>query len=1803
MNKVRSTVKHMPRKAKLLTALLACVLVLTLVGVGMAETVPPEYILPYQTEADGGRPMESHKVQVANDALELSRPTEENCPPFNGEKQEDGKWKNESWAWDGSKVTGTVEAINDGTGLKNFKDNKGILRIANISENTLKVSFHYGLEFFSIRSLVTKGTLKIGDNNPIETNSEGSFTAQISAGEAIDILVTVQGYQNWGAYKQGAPHATLTITGITAETVSGSGEKVTLLAPGTDGSYTYKKSTDKTPTAVSDNTDVSYSIADNESVTLTAQPKEGYKFYLWEDGDGKILSATPEFVVRGTNGANPKSVRPVFVPDGTVAYYHIPDGILKGDYYYWQDAMSAARTNSNTNVVLLRDLELNRGMAYSRKEGEGITNNTLTIPSDVTLVVPYSGKLSTGLKDAVNVGDASNLNSIAETEYGFEQGYNKTGEAYRTLTVSKDYTLDVNGTLLVNAVQGATNGAAYNSHVLGGYGQMIVTGKVNVNDGGKLYARGYVTGEGKVEVLNNGTLYQMLQLVDWRGGSYSASVGSPTNNSYPTLPFSGYYLQNNMVHTTYCSGSSMKAQVVIAAMLNSRFDAPDAEIPVISNGTVDDATSLFVMGEDASVETVYDKSNDQLKVTLNGNTSMKCLKLNVGGFSLTTEGKELAISDNIQVTVASGKMTIAGGLKFLPGAKLTVAEKATLEIADNGKAFFYARKDYKDEYTFDKWRNKLQADKVIADAANKVMPAENADLDLQGSLVINGTLALSKSHPGLIAKDGASVTVNKELVKSDLKLYEPYMELKNNTGKVPDAPVLDDGDVEARLVASDRGEADYVFENRGWTAPKGAMVDDGSIATLEKGTTYKAYDSKWYSHKITVNYNMADNSTAPAATPVYTTKNECTFTAPKGYVITDITTGNTGIETANADTTDITPKSEGWRSVKLSNITAPEATLTATVKAYGRTVTWDCKTGDKTEQSYSYLPADAKEATLTFNGIVQINENEVKVNGNAPAANQITISKADGKTSVKVTGISADTRVTVPYSSSFTVTWKVRTDNGKVTSTTSQTEMNSATYALHNSDSTQNFWNVVEDAAIKLPTGSAAKVKERSNTDDITLTNVFSDTTVEIDITTYKHRVTTSTKVYKAADEKTDLAEKIVTFVNKDTYKPELTNIGTTDKYVVSKYEITGGTLGSKQNADACAILPKDVSIALSGKDVAVSLELQSYLYVWNWDATLNGKKMETNSGFTYTEYLTDRLTGGEPARPNDYTETPYYLTLRDYGEAGKYYHHFDEFAYEGYFGIDYRSLGNNRFAISGTQKLPDYTGGMGSASLADGVLTESSWAGKIALKDEQVTVALVSYATKVTVKAGTDKLPEGIFYADANGKDVTTADDAADRKDIVYGQFAYGEEGYDAHRFVKSYTIGSENAPGTTVNDVGALLGNRFTSDSVKKFHGMTIPADTVKTAASSANGELTVSLTTEEFWQVYAVSEDNGGNYTYLMFVPQVSEDGPVPIYAPKAEKFNVSCTRQTDKGGNHLYYPTLTVKEGENSFFQSCTYRSATLDAGGKTLYIEGASDGPDVYTSMKMVRFTLTPYDSSLTWNVDSASGTTYVTKDGTAYCGLNSDKTQMQKDIRYSNGTWTYTVPTGQTVATDGLTYSGCKAEYKDGMVTVSGLTAKSTVSITTSAETSTDADTYYMGDMSFEYVRNAAAFTWDGKEGTTGSWKPVNAFGWRHAVGSKSYEVGDETLTVDNGSILFVNTMQNTPVTYTVQLSRTDNTNNDVSLVFDKSDDAIKVNDDGSATVTVKPNSRVTLVCRMTGTPNFGSSKEIVIGTITVTKN
>ena len=389
MNKVRSTVKHMPRKAKLLTALLACVLVLTLVGVGIAAEAKPTYIHPEIRSADITEE-DWNEVTVTSGDLKFSRPQSEDYP-FNAIIA-DGQWWYEYWAWTNQQMTGTVQCIVDDNG--SCISNKGILRITNTAKESKKLSFNYGFSLTEGQGIT--GSLQIANEGAIAASKTGqTFTANLPANGSIDIKMSINDVPSWT--NPDLPCATITITNIKTEAVSG--QPLELCQPDNSaaGTYTAKKGNTELPIGQT----VDIDTANGETVTLTAQPQKGYKFYLWEDKNGKPLSTDETFVVNGLN-VNPGSVKPVFVAENATAYYQIPGtGHLSGKYYYWDDAMKAAGYSDSKNVVLLADLKLEN----AKNRTDEVSGNTFTIPSGVTLVVPYSDKLSTKTDDKINVNN------------------------------------------------------------------------------------------------------------------------------------------------------------------------------------------------------------------------------------------------------------------------------------------------------------------------------------------------------------------------------------------------------------------------------------------------------------------------------------------------------------------------------------------------------------------------------------------------------------------------------------------------------------------------------------------------------------------------------------------------------------------------------------------------------------------------------------------------------------------------------------------------------------------------------------------------------------------------------------------------------------------------------------------------------------------------------------------------------------------------------------------------------------------------------------------------------------------------------------------------------------------------------------------------------------------------------------------------------------------------------------------------------------------------------------------------------
>lgn len=1774
MRKTKGEARRLPRGVKLLSIaaalVLTCVLAVSLIGTSFAaDTV----------RLGTWAPVEGIELSVDAPSGDMN----------SAGKDRRSRW-NPTGTAEGSDFTLTgmvASALN--TNTQGYDAVTRTLKISNTTNSDITLKFQWSSDHMYLA-----GTITCSSADALGTSV---FNGVIPANGSVDLIITSGKGDVPGVVDGKFPYQSITLSNFSVVQA----DTYTLnLLPAEYGTYSATNGKD-TVSSSEGNETITYDPK-TQKITLQAPTAaNGYKFYLWEDEYHTPLSTKESYTYQPAKG---DSVRAVFVENTRVADYISKSG---EKYYYWEDAMRAANAAIGDGKYIITDNEAHsvtlpndaasasrfEGGTYVKQESDGLH---YVIPSGVTLVVPYSSAYSTATEDVLNTSGGS--------KFGVAKDSNATGTAYATLTVPQNVVLDVNSgsTLLVNAVQGSTNGAAYHSHVLGKYGKMVVGGKVNVY--GTFHARGYVIDEHHTATLDSGErtgliyahpgakVYQMLQITDWRGGDYTLGIQGTV------MPITMYYLQNIMVETTYQMGSSMLAQVVGAAKLGT-YRQEKATVSLITNGN---SNSLFVMKQAGTQFTTrYDYQKDQLQVSLtNGTVEMNYLELKVGSsLSVDTSTKQLAISDNMPITVKSGStLTINNGLKFLPGASLTVEEGANLHISggSNAALYFYAKQDYAKEFSNNKFRTRLGAEKIVdgkvqtkSGEGSTIEPSGDAQLKLAGTLTVDGVLSFSPNHQGATPIGAAAKAVINKLPSSSEKIInETYKTigigssapkyLNNNTAWKTDHPFLSTA---------------YYIKNSAWQDPSGPMVNDGAVTAFEKAT-YKAAPAgdgtyNWTRYTLNVNYVDAAGKEVTGLTPekLYSIDGTASFQTPNGYAITGIKAdaSSSGLLIENATTVDdgktklANAVTDGCTDVKLSNIAA-DGTITVTVKQYDHTVRWNFANiaeNDKiTSVFLSYLAAGETEASRTAAQGAVIDSNSVavrKADGSEFPNATSSVTGTDPRV-VHVTGITENAVVTVRYSANRSVTWNVTIDGVTAApDTVKLTDSSEATYTL---DQTGSVWQTVAlEGGVTYDTATGITVKERTDvTDAITVTNVYSDVTVKIAITTYKHKV--SGTITTVTGDTTAPKTAITPFFTNDTvYTPAPEGSG---KYIVSQYQIEGGTLAGKAMQAVSTILPADAKVALTGKEVNIKLTFQSYVAVWQWNAKLDGGSAPEK--FSYTEYLTDTPNG----KTYEYYGTNHcYKTMRSNGEVGWCFYENGLWGIET-FGVAYTTMEGTKYVLNGAQDQPNISiSGEWEYKVVDGVWRVFSYSALQAIPDATVTVNLVSYAYDVT-------------FTDEEGAVLEKFCAAADGTNAANGEAINFCVKGGTKRFAKAYEITTDKGT-PAINGITGLKQDQVAIpldpwDDDVGVYGCTL---------TGVKADTTVKLTLDSYERI-AIWRWTVGDKTdqQITFLQGHQSNSAVSCYQVETSQFTKWTGWAYKEFAEYTvgYCPQFTIP-ADGHYYISKAYWKDKVGADAKSCESE-----PDTSTNnfVKTYSFTLVPYDASLTWSVDGGvTQYTYISGSDAVYVDHESSEptNKPAQDTHYdaANKTWTYYPADGKLIKSFESTSCTVNPAADKLSLAVTNLQANSTVSIVTQTPT-TALEGYYMGDMSFEWVRNAAVYTFDA-DGTTASWKPVNSFAWRHAAGSRSFTVTeDDTITVANGSIYFINST-GAAKTYTIKLERTDAAAESALKLVVGGEEFAAAGD----TVTIPAHTSQTVVCTLSGTPTESELETGEIGHITVTES
>lgn len=439
------------------------------------------------------------------------------------------------------------------------------------------------------------------------------------------------------------------------------------------------------------------------------------------------------------------------------------------EYANLNDALSAAEKGKDKTVVITADTTL---------------SGSYTIPAGVTLLVPFDaeGTLYTTKPEAV------------------ETLANQT--VYRTLTLNSGASITVNGAISV----GGKLFSSSNRHVCkptGAYGQIKMNSgsQITVENGGNLYAWGYITGSGNVRITSGATVYECFQVTDWRGGSATIKFATPANVN-KVFPFSQYYVQNIEAPLTIEYGGTEKAHIAAYG--------ENIAIGFVGTG------GMFELTEGATFTKTYDPAADRISFDISGNASLKGIKMKVFIAIIDSANYVLPINNNININIHSGVTTIAQDAALLPGVQVTIDQGAELNIQSKANLYVYDADQWSKDYV---WGSQNGISPVAYSPSGKGSRAiSDASINVNGVLNVEGSVYTTGGGANIYSSDSTGKFVQTAVPGTEKNTYQCTQSGSRVTPvEIPITPAtLRNADDSYTETAGSKAGDTYVYANGKW---------------------------------------------------------------------------------------------------------------------------------------------------------------------------------------------------------------------------------------------------------------------------------------------------------------------------------------------------------------------------------------------------------------------------------------------------------------------------------------------------------------------------------------------------------------------------------------------------------------------------------------------------------------------------------------------------------------------------------------------------------------------------------------------------------------------------------------------------------------------------------------------------------------------------------------------------------------------------------------------------------------------------
>lgn len=282
-----------------------------------------------------------------------------------------------------------------------------------------------------------------------------------------------------------------------------------------------------------------------------------------------------------------------------------------------------------------------------------------------------------------------------------------TDKVYSALIIPNDITLNISSTMNITAEVGHIGTS--NVCQVSARGVVMNNGTINVKNGANILAYGYLKGSGTVNLESGATATDLFRIFDFKGGSISRGINE---NAKAYFPINSYSLHNISCKTRVYCGAIYKTHWVLTAG-NKWFDGT---VDIIGTSTATNALFKLSSGyieksakpaaswtssdeEYTALDTIVGSNQicGQIDVidiygnVADGQVSIK-IKLAIFTVNMKTSTDTPLPIPYMDITVRSnGTLNLSNSsYKFMPGAKLTVEEGATLETASGVQLVMYS---------------------------------------------------------------------------------------------------------------------------------------------------------------------------------------------------------------------------------------------------------------------------------------------------------------------------------------------------------------------------------------------------------------------------------------------------------------------------------------------------------------------------------------------------------------------------------------------------------------------------------------------------------------------------------------------------------------------------------------------------------------------------------------------------------------------------------------------------------------------------------------------------------------------------------------------------------------------------------------------------------------------------------------------------------------------------------------------------------------------------------------------------------